>query len=99
MPHKSKGSFKSRKNCPNAAFTEVGNAGFALELCDKKYKSFLDGKFKACFDGKMGFERFFDDFAFVFDGIYDCLFAEQKGEKIAEEVGILYVFLTVIFLD
>ena len=64
MPHKSKGSFKSRKNCPNAAFTEVGNAGFALELRDKKYKSFLDGKFKACFDGKMGFERFFDDFAF-----------------------------------
>ena len=31
---------------------------------DKKHKSFLDGKFKACFDDKMGFEWFFDDFAF-----------------------------------
>ena len=31
---------------------------------------------------------FFDDFAFVFDGIYDCLSAEKKGEKAAEGVEI-----------
>ena len=36
--------------------------------------------------GKCG--SFFDDFAFVFDGIYDCISAEKKGEKAAEEVGI-----------
>ena len=28
------------------------------------------------------------DFAFVFDGIYDCLFAEQKGEKADDGVRI-----------
>ena len=26
---------------------------------------------------------FFDDFAFVFDGISDCLFAETEGKKAA----------------
>lgn len=31
---------------------------------------------------------FFDDFAFVFDGISDCLFVEKKGEKTAEGVEI-----------
>lgn len=31
---------------------------------------------------------FFDDFAFVFDGISDCLFAETEGKKAAEGVGI-----------
>lgn len=40
---------------------------------------------------------FFDDFAFVFDGIYYCLFAEKKGEKAAEGVGMFSIFLTVIF--
>lgn len=34
---------------------------------------------------------FFDDFVFVFDGIYDCLFAEKKGEKTFAGVGNFYV--------
>lgn len=40
---------------------------------------------------------FFDDFAFVFDGISDCLFAETEGKKAAEGVGMFSIFLTVIF--
>lgn len=36
--------------------------------------------------GKRG--CFFDDFAFVFDGISDCFSAEKKGEKADEGVGI-----------
>lgn len=31
--------------------------------------------------GDMENAVFFDDFAFVFDGIYDCLFAETEGKK------------------
>lgn len=34
---------------------------------------------------------FFDDFAFVFDGIYDCLFAKAEGEKAAGRVGFFCV--------
>ena len=34
---------------------------------------------------------FFDDFAFVFDGISDCLFAKTEGEKAVGRVGFFCV--------
>ncbi|WP_296024400.1 hypothetical protein [uncultured Treponema sp.] len=45
--------------------------------------------------GKRGF--FYDDFAFVCGGISDCLFSEAESEKDFERVGMLSIFLTVIF--